>query len=49
MKKNREKTITSGDEDTTVPPVVQKPTVQTGKRKPKSISNTVDLDGLPSH
>ena len=48
MKENREKTITSGDEDTTVPSVVQKPAVQTRKRKPKSISSSVDLDDLSS-
>ena len=49
MKENREKTITTGDENTTIPSVIQKPTTQTGKRKPKSISSSVDLDDLPSH
>ena len=47
MKENKEK-ATSGDEDTTAPSTVQKPVVQTGKRKPKSISSSVDLDNLPS-
>ena len=47
MKENREKAA-SGDEDTTAPTTVQKPTVQTGKRKPKPISSSVDLDYLPS-
>jgi len=49
MKENREKTITSGDEDTIVPLIVQKPVVQTWKRKPKSISSSMDLNDLPSH
>ena len=48
MKENREKTITSGDEDTIVPSIVQSPAIQIGKRKPKSISSSVDLDDLPS-
>ena len=52
MRKNKEKTITSGDEDViappTAPPVVQVTSVQAGKRKSKSISSTVDLDDLPS-
>ena len=48
MRENREKTITSRDEDAIAPPVVQKTFVQTGKRKSKSISSTVDLDNLPS-
>ena len=48
MKENREKTITSGDEDTTIPSVVWNPVVQTGKRKSKSISSLVNLDDLPS-
>ena len=48
MRENREKTITSGDEDAIAPPIVQKTFVQTGKRKSKSISSTMDLDDLPS-
>ena len=36
MKENREKAVTSGDEDATAPSVVHKPAVQTRKRKPKS-------------
>ena len=48
MRENKEKTITSGDEDTTTPPVVQKTSVQTKKRKSKPISSVVDLDNLPS-
>ena len=52
MRDNKEKTITSGDEDVTAPPtaspVVQVTSVQTGKRKSKSISSAVDLDDLPS-
>nr|XP_023919360.1 uncharacterized protein LOC112030919 [Quercus suber] len=48
IRENKEKTITSGDEDSTAPPIVQKTSIQTGKRKSKSISNTVDLDNLPS-
>ena len=48
MRENKEKTMTSGDEDATAPPVVQKTSVQTGKRKSKSISSVVDLDDLPS-
>ena len=52
MRENKEKTITSGDEDATTPltapPVVQATSVQTGKRKSKSISSAVDLDDLPS-
>ena len=52
MRENKEKTITSGDEDVTAPPtappVVQVTSVQTGKRKSKSISSVVDLDDLPS-
>ena len=53
MRENKEKTITSGDEDATTPPtappIVQVTSVQTGKRKSKSISSAVDLDDLPSH
>ena len=49
MRENKEKTITSGDEDVTVPPLVQTTFVQIGKRKSKSISSAVDLDDLPSH
>ena len=48
MRENKEKTITTGDEDATAPPVIQKIFVQTGKRKSKSISSAVDLDDLPS-
>ena len=48
MRENKEKTITSGDEDATAPPVIQKISVQTGKRKSKSISSAVDLDDLLS-
>ena len=48
MRENREKNITSGDEDATATPVVQKTSVQAGKRKAKPISSTVDLDDLPS-
>ena len=52
MRENKEKTIASGDEDATTPPtappIVQVTSVQTGKRKSKSISSAVDLDDLPS-
>ena len=48
MRENKEKNITSGDEDATAPPVVQKTSVQAGKRKAKPISTAVDLDNLPS-
>ena len=48
MRENREKNITSGDEDATATPVVQKTSVQARKRKAKPISSTVDLDDLPS-
>ena len=48
MRENKEKNITSGDEDATAPPVVQKTSVQAGKRKAKPISTVVDLDDLPS-
>ena len=48
MKENIEKAVTCGDEDATAPFVVQKPAVRSGKRKPKSISSSVDLDNLPS-
>ena len=52
MRENKEKTITSRDKDVTAPPtappVVQVTSVQTGKRKSKSISSAVDLDDLPS-
>ena len=48
MRENKEKTITTGDEDATTPPVIQKFFVQTGKRKSKSISSAVDLDDLLS-
>ena len=48
MRENKEKTMASGDEDVTASPVVQKPSVQTAKRKSKKISSTVDLEDLPS-
>ena len=48
MRENKEKNITSGDEDATATPVVQKTSVQAGKRKAKPISTPVDLDDLPS-
>ena len=51
MKENKEKAVTSGDEDVqvqddTTPLVVQKSVVQTGKRK--IISSSVNLGDLPS-
>ena len=50
MKENKEKAVTSGDEDIqvqdTTTPTVQKPSSQTGKRK--TISSSVNLDDLPS-
>ena len=51
MKENKEKAVTSGDEDVqvqdnTTPSVIQKPAVQTGKRK--IISSSVNLGDLPS-
>ena len=49
MRENKEKAITSGDEDVAAPPVVQVTSIQTGKRKSKSISSAMDLDDLPSH
>ena len=48
MRENKEKTVTSGDEDIAVLPVVPITSVQVGKRKSKSISSVVDLDNLPS-
>ena len=48
MRENKEKAVTSGDEDVVAPPSVQVASVQAGKRKSKSISSTVDLDDLPS-
>ena len=48
MRENREKTVTSGDEDVVALPVVPVASVQGGKRKSKSISSAVDLDDLPS-
>ena len=48
MRENKEKTVTSGDEDVAAPPVVPVTSVQGGKRKSKSISSAVDLDDLPS-
>ena len=51
MKENKEKAVTSGDEDVqvqdnTTPLVVQKSAIQTGKRK--TISSSVNLGDLPS-
>ena len=48
IRENKEKNITSGDEDATAPLVIQKTSVQAGKRKAKPISSAVDLDDLPS-
>ena len=48
MRENKEKTVTSGDEDAAAPPLVQVASVQAGKRKSKTISSAVDLDDLPS-
>ena len=48
MRENKEKTVTSGDEDVAASPVVPVTSVQGGKRKSKSISSAVDLDNLPS-
>ena len=48
MRENKEKTVTSGDEDVATPPSVQVASVQAGKRKSKPILSTVDLDDLPS-
>ena len=48
MRENKEKTVTSGDEDVAAPPLVQMAFVQAGKRKSKPISSAVDLDDLPS-
>ena len=48
MRENKEKTVTSGDEDAAAPPLVQVASVQAGKRKSKMISSFVDLDDLPS-
>ena len=48
MRENKEKTVTSGDEDVAAPPTIQATSVQAGKRKSKSISSAVDLDDLPS-
>ena len=45
MRENKEKTVTSGDEDVAAPQVAS---VQAGKRKSKTISSAVDLDDLPS-
>ena len=51
MKENKEKVVTNGDEDVqvqddTTPSAIQKPTVQTGKRK--TISSSVNIGDLPS-
>ena len=51
MKENKEKAVTSGDEDVqvqddTTASVIQKSTVQTGKKK--TISSSMNLDDLPS-
>ena len=48
MRENKEKTVTSGDEDVAGPPLVQVASVQVRKRKSKTISSDVDLDDLPS-
>ena len=48
MRENKEKTVTSGDEDVAAPLVVPVTSVQGGKRKSKSISSAVDLGDLPS-
>ena len=48
MRENKEKIVTSRDEDVAVPPVVPVMSIQGGKRKSKSISSAVDLDDLPS-
>ena len=48
MRENKEKTVTSGDEDVIALPMVPVTFVQAGKRKSKSISSAVDLDDLPS-
>ena len=48
IRENKEKNITRGEEDATATPVVQKTSVQAGKRKAKPISTAVDLDDLPS-
>ena len=48
IRENKEKYITRGEEDATATPVVQKTSVQAGKRKAKPISTAVDLDNLPS-
>ena len=48
MRENKEKTVTSGDEDVAAPLVVPVTSIQAGKRKYKSISSAVDLDNLPS-
>ena len=48
IRENKEKAVTSGDEDVVAPLSVQVASVQAGKRKSKSISSTVDLDDLPS-
>ena len=48
MRENREKNITSGDEDAAVTSIVQKTSVQVRKRKAKPISIVVDLDDLLS-
>ena len=48
MRENKEKTVTTGDEDVAASPLVQVASVQAGKRKSKMISSVVDLDDLPS-
>ena len=48
MRENKEKAVTSGDENVVAPPSVQVAFVQARKMKSKSISSTVDLDDLPS-
>ena len=48
MRENKEKNITSGDEDATATSVVQKTSIQAEKRKAKPISTAMNLDDLPS-
>ena len=48
IRENKEKIVTTGDEDVAASPLVQVASVQAGKRKSKMISSAVDLDDLPS-
>ena len=43
MRENKEKTVTSGDEDVAAPPLVQVASVQAEKRKSKTISSAVEI------